>query len=88
MPFIEPCQRLTYEIDVERYAPNSVYNEGDSRDLYVFYSTNRERIVTEAKMMSGNNLLSAVGGGLGLFLGLSVIAVVNFVLDRLSGVVN
>ena len=56
-------------------------DDDSQRKVYFYYGTSYVTYKTTILKMSGNDLLSAVGGGVGLFLGLSIFSLAEWIID-------
>ena len=69
-----PCQLVVYKSGVQEYEENSgasVMHEPGSRQIYFYYGTTDTVVMKQIPVISGNDMIGALGGSLGLFLGFS-----------------
>ncbi len=90
----EPCVRTTFRLQSALFNSLSSFSSASvpsNRSLYFFYTDTSTAVSTEALILSPPGFVGAVGGSLGLFLGVSLLSVASAALDlvipgRRSGV--
>ena len=84
------CENVEYHLRVSKMGRN-VVTEKEFQNitmLYIKYSTHKIKIEEEYILMGANAIISATGGSLGLFLGLSCYGVVWKLVDFLEAACN
>ena len=81
------CDNVEYHLRLTKMGRNVVpYEETTNTSiLYAKYNTPKIKIEEEYKLMGANAIISATGGSLGLFLGLSCYGVVWKLMKMLEG---
>ena len=88
MLFTVPCIRKSYKVLVAKVDYNSgaikveALSNTPGRPLFYFYSTADVMRQKEMLLMTLSDLLNALGGNLGLFLGFSCISILSTLLER------
>ena len=81
------CERVQYHMTALKLANN--YSGSHNRtSLYAKYATPKIKIEKEYTIMGVNAIISATGGSLGLFLGLSCYGVAWSILERVGAASN
>ena len=72
----EPCSKPDYDIDVQNFGVSRrTRNNQTSKYLLVkLASKDKVEIKTKVYLITPNQLISDIGGGLGLFLGFSILS--------------
>ena len=76
-----PCSSERYILNVQPYSEAAslmlYYTYKPMRQAFVFFRTTDVATYTEVPKVNFNNAVSAIGGGLGLFLGFSCISLIS-----------
>ena len=85
-----PCQNIEYHTKLSRQGTNSMANRGfeNSTLMYARYASSKIKIEEEYTIMGVTAIISATGGSLGLFLGLSCYGVAWKVLEMAQSAYN
>ena len=80
------CDNVEYHLRLSKMGRNVVMDKEthNSTTLFIKYSTQKIKIEEEYILMGANAIISATGGSLGLFLGLSCYGVVWKLVDLLE----
>ena len=81
------CEYVKYEIETPISGKNYVEFENKTT-LWVWYASSKVKIEMEYKVMGVNAIISATGGSLGLFLGLSCYGVAWKILEKVETLFN
>ena len=81
------CEYVKYEIESPISGKNYVEFE-NTTTLWVWYASPKVKIEKEYKLMGVNAIISATGGSLGLFLGLSCYGVAWKILEKVETLFN
>ena len=81
------CENCEYHIRTPTSGANYVEVENKTT-LFVFYASPKVKIEEEYVLMGGNAIISATGGSLGLFLGLSCYGVAWTIVEKLESAYN
>ena len=88
-----PCSYSKYSFDMVRQHKNAfllVDGSNETKDylLYVYYSSLESVLESESLRIDFSNLMSGIGGALGLFLGISCLTIYLFILEFFKNMVN
>ena len=84
------CEHVEYSLRLSKIGANVASSEENKNKtiLYAKYNFPRVKIEQEYTLMGTNAIISATGGSLGLFLGLSCYGVVWKLIEMLEGIYN
>ena len=77
---MRPCRKVRYEVDANLHPEGTVAYHDEPKDeafLFFFYSTTDVEHREEVPIYNLSALVSAVGGSLGLFLGVSFLDIMS-----------
>ena len=81
------CKNVEYHITLSRLGENFRFGE-NTTSLFVGYASSKIKIEEEYTLMGVNAIISATGGSLGLFLGLSCYGVAWNILEAVETACN
>ena len=81
------CEKVEYHIRTPTSGKNYVEIENKTT-LWIWHESSKVKIEEEYVLMGGNAIISATGGSLGLFLGLSCYGVALNILERVRAACN
>ena len=81
------CEKVEYGTTMTKFGKNSMINENKTM-LYARYASPKVKIEEEYTLMGANAIISATGGSLGLFLGLSCYGAVWTVFETVEAACN
>ncbi len=80
-----PCAHTDYGLDVLRFPQHAGKSGGvRSTTLWIYYASDLVKEAQEYALMDWSDLLSALGGTLGLFLGLSIYTMGRGAMDTVA----
>ena len=86
---LKPCKETTYKDSITKLVEPVYLKEGKNTALFDVYMSNVQRVEKEVLVYDTNDMIGAIGGLLGLFLGFSFFDVICKCLDNLiSPLVN
>ena len=80
---LKPCEEITYKDSIAKLAESMYLKEGKNTALFTVVMTNVQRVEKEVLVYDTNDMIGAIGGLLGLFLGFSFFDVICKCLNNL-----
>ena len=80
---LKPCEETTYKDSVAKLVEPMYLTEGKNKALFDIFMSNVQKVEKEVLVYDTNDMIGAIGGSLGLFLGFSFFDVICKCLDNL-----